>query len=236
MRQSVAGDRRLGDNGSLVEAFARVGERYGYMDVKAEFAAFRDFKVKWVRSYKWVNFDVSDYLMDAPVEVLEGLADTLYMRMKGESEARYNPTVIGWLTSKEFRDINQPIYLTRYRSTSVGTRGKVRDLSDSVTRLVEAGLIDRDPEIKLRWALDSRTNSSSKSSVLMKAIIVSDRLDSEDVTDHVLDYVVYSQISNIAMGYDQNRSSRSGEYARLLERYPMMSEAEEGLRMMDMTL
>jgi hypothetical protein len=52
----------------------------------------------------------------------------------------------------------------------------------------------------------------------------------------VLDYVVYSQISNIAMGYDQNRSSRSGEYARLLERYPMMSEAEEGLRMMDMTL
>ena len=236
MRLSVVGDRRLGDNDSLVEAFARVGERYGYTEVKAEFAAFRDFKVKWVRSYKWVNFDVSDYMKEAPTEVLEGIADTLFMRMKGESEAKYRPTVVGWLTSEEFRRINQATYLSRYRATSVGTKGRVRDLADSVSRLVEAGLIEDDPEIKLRWALDSRTNSSAKSSVLMKTVIVSDRLDSKDVTDHVFDYVVYSQIANIMMGYNPGRSSKGDAYARMLEMYPMMSEAEEGLRMMDMTL
>ena len=49
----------------LNEIFKKVGNDFGY-DVSAEFAAYRDFKIRWQRSYKWAEFQVSDYLKDAP--------------------------------------------------------------------------------------------------------------------------------------------------------------------------
>ena len=53
-------------DGHLTEIFSAVGQRYGYEDVKAEFAPLKDFKVRWQRSYKWAIFTVSDYLDRAP--------------------------------------------------------------------------------------------------------------------------------------------------------------------------
>ncbi|MBR4697714.1 MAG: hypothetical protein IKP18_04675 [Candidatus Methanomethylophilaceae archaeon] len=58
-------------DGHLTEIFLAVGQRYGYEDVKAEFAPLKDFKVRWQRSYKWAIFTVSDYLDRAPDAVLE---------------------------------------------------------------------------------------------------------------------------------------------------------------------
>ena len=37
-------------------ASQNVGRRNGFEDIGAEFAAFRDFKLKWIRSYKWISF------------------------------------------------------------------------------------------------------------------------------------------------------------------------------------
>ena len=53
----------------LNETFKKVGNDFGY-ETSAEYAAFRDLKVRWQRSYKWADFQVSDYLRDAPEEVL----------------------------------------------------------------------------------------------------------------------------------------------------------------------
>ena len=49
----------------LNEIFERIGEENG-MRATAEFAAFTDLKVKWVRTSDWAEFRVSDYLRDAP--------------------------------------------------------------------------------------------------------------------------------------------------------------------------
>ncbi|MFA6803718.1 MAG: hypothetical protein WCR24_04400, partial [Candidatus Methanomethylophilaceae archaeon] len=62
---------------TLKESFRLVGKQYGYDNVDAEFVAFKEFKVKWQRSCGWADFQVSDYLVDAPREVIEGLARTL---------------------------------------------------------------------------------------------------------------------------------------------------------------
>lgn len=66
------------ENRGLTAMFAEAGKRNGYEDVTTEFAAFRDFKVKWTRSYGWANFEVSDYLSDAPEEVLASIGDSEY--------------------------------------------------------------------------------------------------------------------------------------------------------------
>ena len=57
-------------NETLNGIFETVGRRYSYDDISAGFSQFRDFKVRWRRSYKWIEFDVSDYLEDAP-EILK---------------------------------------------------------------------------------------------------------------------------------------------------------------------
>ena len=61
----------------LESAVAYVREQYPDMDIKAQYRDFRDLKVKWVRTTKWVEFDVSDYLSETPAEVLGPFMKTL---------------------------------------------------------------------------------------------------------------------------------------------------------------
>lgn len=61
--------------------------------MKAEFSSFRDLKIKWVRIYKWIEFQVSDYLMRAPEGVIEGLARTIFSKILGTDKS-YSDEVI----------------------------------------------------------------------------------------------------------------------------------------------
>jgi len=54
---------------------------------------------------------VSDYLQDAPEEVLESIATTIMTRIKGEEDGSYSEPTIDYLTSEEFLDRNQPLYV-----------------------------------------------------------------------------------------------------------------------------
>lgn len=47
------------------------------MDIKAQYRDFRDLKVNWTRTYKWIEFDVSDYLSETPAEVLGPFMKTI---------------------------------------------------------------------------------------------------------------------------------------------------------------
>lgn len=42
--------------------FQKVGNDFGFGNVTAEYAPFRDLKVRWQRTYDWASFQVSDYL------------------------------------------------------------------------------------------------------------------------------------------------------------------------------
>lgn len=54
------------------------GHRNGYEDTRAEFAEFRDFKIRWTRSYKWIALEVADYLRNAPKDILESIAESVF--------------------------------------------------------------------------------------------------------------------------------------------------------------
>lgn len=69
----------------LTRAMATAGARNGFEDVMEEFSTFRDFKLKWTRSYRWISFEVSDYPRNAPQSVIKSLAETIYARIGGQN-------------------------------------------------------------------------------------------------------------------------------------------------------
>lgn len=209
--------------------FQMVGEKYGYEDVKAKFTAFRDFKVKWMRSYKWIEFDVSDYLKDAPNEVLEALAKTLFAKIKGEN-ASYPELVVDWLTRPDFVDRNQPIYIRRCRGLSKTCEGANHDLFQAYERLLAKGLVDYDEQIAFRWG--AIEHSVGHSSVLMKTVVISERLDSEEVSEDLLDYALYTQLVHVGMGFNPSGEPRGGHYEEELNKYPNRVEMEDSLHEM----
>lgn len=99
----------------LNRALQNAGRRNGFEDIQAEFVAFRDFKLKWTRSYRWISFEVSDYLRNAPEDVMESLAETMFAKMRGEGKTEYSQEVCDYLNSDGFLKENQGIYLKRFR-------------------------------------------------------------------------------------------------------------------------
>ena len=208
--------------------FEKVGKRHGYEDVKAEFTPFKDFKVKWMRSYKWINFDVSDYLKDAPAEVLEGVADTLFRKIKNE-DATYPDVVYDYLTSAEFIEKNQRRFIQRNRGTTEDD-GALKGAHD---RLVASGIIENDPDIVFMWGTTA-SHKVGHSSVLMKVVILNDRLKGADMD--VLDYAVYSQVVFVGLGFNATGENRGDRYNDLLDKYPNRSEMEEALEDVNLSI
>lgn len=219
------------ENDELSRHFAASGRRHGYDDVDAAFAPFRDFKIRWCRSYRWASFEVSDYLKEAPGPVMATLAETVFDRIAGD-EPEYPGSVCEWLTDPAFARRNQPLYVSRYVGLSVSPAGRHKDLRDSMDRLVTLGLVTDDRDVYLGWSMPSASRSAAGSSVLMKVATVSGRLDSEDVPEQLLDYCLYSQIAHIGMGFNPGTEPRGEEYDRRLSMFPGRRDMETELRRM----
>ncbi len=183
----------------LEAAFRKVGRGYGYESVSAEFTDFREFKVQWSRSCRYAHFRVSDYLSDAPQEVFEGLANTLFAKIAGKEEVPYSKTMREWVLSPAFSENKRPTYIERSDGITGCPEGEERDLMDSVDRLVEMGLIDPDEDFVVSWNEDEKRKAAS-SSLLMRLIAVSSKLDDAEIPDFVVDYAVYSQYLKIVKG------------------------------------
>jgi len=77
-----------------------VGASFGYK-VKVEIAMFCDLKMRWQRTYDWIKFEISDYLLSLSPGCFEELITTLFKRIKGE-EIEYSPKLIEQLQGESF--------------------------------------------------------------------------------------------------------------------------------------
>ena len=216
-------------NKMLTMAMAAAGAKNGFEDVTAEFSAFRDFKLKWTRSYKWISFEVSDYLRNAPQNVIESLAETVFAKMRGEGKMEYSEEVCEYLNSEGFLKDNQGIYLKRFRSISPTPRGENTDLSESYRRLVKRGLVKDDPDIVLRWNTNDRSSSIGSASVLMKTVVMNKALDTEDISENALDYALFTQICHVNIGFGPTRDNDKETWREMISAYPEREEAEKEL-------
>lgn len=216
-----ARNRTVSDE-SLKQIFERVGMAYGYDKVDACFRPFADFKVRWTRSYKWIDFEISDYLDRAPEDVLESLADTIFRRLSG-TECDYSEVLIRYLKDTAPRNTSDYILRNGFRGDSIG---KYHDLNDCVNRLRSQGLIPPDMECILCWD-GNEPGKASGCSVIQRVVWVSTELDRKGVPENVLDYAVYNKMAHIMAGFG-NSASRS-EFSRLDALYPMRGEAMDWL-------
>lgn len=217
------------DNNRLSELFAIAGREKDYKTVNAEFTAYRDFKIRWLRTDEWIEFQVSDYLSEAPDDVMLDLARTIFARIGGEKR-RYGDEVCDWLTSMDFVRKNQPVFLRRTRGLSEDTRGEVRDLADSYQRLIDMGLVERDPQLVLLWRNSRRMESYGYASVLMRVVTMSTKLDASEVPDDVMDYCLYSELSYITVGFAKFGEERRKAHAELVRRFPGREAVLERMR------
>ncbi len=221
----------------LNRAMRNAGIRNGFEDIQAEFAAFRDFKLKWTRSYKWISFEVSDYLRNAPEHVMESLAETIFAKIRGEDGVPYSEEVCDYLNSDGFLKENQGMYLKRFRGISGTARGESVDLLDCYRRLTEKGLVEHDPRLVIRWSCsEDRSGKVGRSSVLMRTIVMNPALDSEDVSEEALDYALYSQICHVNLEFGPTRENDAERYEEMLNRHPYRMQAEAELRRIGVSL
>ena len=219
----------------LNRAMRNAGIRNGYEDITAEFSAFRDFKLKWTRSYKWISFEVSDYLRNAPQSVIESLAETVFAKIKGQDRTGYSEEVCEYLNSERFLRDNQDLFLKRFRGISQTPCGENVDLAEVYMRLVDKGLVERDPSLVIRWGDSNRNdNRIGHSSVLMKTIIINPKLDTEDISENTIDYALYTQICRVNIGFTGNRANNAEMYDEKIALYPEREQAEKELTILNL--
>jgi hypothetical protein len=209
--------------------FKEIGKEYGFDKVEAEFVAFKEFKVRWQRSYKWADFKVSDYLTDAPPEVIAGLCRSLFSKITGEDEG-YSEDMCKWITAPEFSEYKQPLYLKRSRNITRSTEGDSKSLDAAYDRLIGLGLVERDPAIHLTWTKESNVRKIGHCSVLMKVVSISSVLDTDMIPDFVLDHCLYHELCHIMIGFDPSAKRHGEEFSNLEAKYPKRDEAEEWLK------
>jgi len=192
--------------------FADKGKEYGFDEVTAEFSPEGELKIAWIRCGKHIDFWVTDYLENAPEDVLRDLAEVVFRRIKMDPDAQYPDSVINYVGQKGFRDGCRPRYMSRIRGLSTGTEGRNRDLAESHDRLVQNGLADKAQDVVIRWAPMNESRSIGHSSAMMGVVTLNRILDVENVSDEMLDFCLYTQLLFVSLGKIRDMESRRAKY------------------------
>lgn len=211
------------DMTAVREMFAAVGRVYGYEDVEVNFVPYRVMKARWQRTGTEMYLSVSDYLKDAPISVLEDFARTLFGKIAGE-KAGWSDRFRVYLADGGIVEKNRPVFLERFKGVKPAGEHGSRSLEDSIDRLMAEGLISDVDDIEFRYA--SGMHMVSHVSVVMRTVIISDRLDSEDVPEYVLDAQVYKGICQVMAGFDACEEAHQ-ECERRINRYSRMADSEK---------
>lgn len=211
------------DMTAVNSVFAAVGREYGYEDVDVKFVPYRYMKATWQRTATEMYLAVSDYLKDAPAFVLEDFARTLFGKIAGE-KADWSDRFRVYICDGGFVEKNRPVFLERFKGVKPAGEHGSRSLEDSIDRLMAEGLISDVDEIEFRYA--SGMHAASTASPVMRTVIISDRLDSEDVPEYVLDAQVYKGICQVMAGFDACGEARQ-ECERRMKRFSRMADSEK---------
>lgn len=122
------------------------------------------------------------------------IAKTIFSRIKG-NEYEYSDGTVEWLTSDEFVQTNQPVYISR--DMRIGSEeGVHRSIEDSLNGLKDRKLISENlRRARFFWSKGTSSKQSAWPSILMKVIIVNAELDLEDTPNDVSGFVIIRQIS-----------------------------------------
>lgn len=215
----------------LDNTFRTVGTDFGFEDIDAQFAGFKEFKSTWTRCGRKISFQISDYLSDAGPVVLEDFARSLYSRLARQGDGGlYGPCLKEYLSSDAFLERNQPLYLKRSRNLSRTARGERYDLKETYENLVRQGMVSGSPHASLNWTVKENRMRVGYCSVIMHVVAISSLLDNENVPEHVHEYVLYHELLHLEEGLSNGHRHHTSEFRAREHQYPKWRESEDWLR------
>lgn len=214
----------------LRAAVADACSEHGFGSVDASFGSRKEFFYSWRTSGTGIRMVISDYLEDAPDEVLSDLADMICRRARRMSW-REPRSFVDHVSTDGFVIRNRPTYIDRSRNL-LGTDTAAHSLSDSADRLLDMGLLSPEDidNSYMSWTRRPAVRRVGFCSTMMRVVGISIALDSDDVPDLVRDYVVYHECLHLRQGYRVPRNAHDREFRSWERGFPDWQVAESYLR------
>lgn len=89
------------NNKELDRLTKNVCASYGYKESSGDFECFSDFKVNWDRTADKIHFHISDYLKDAPEDIIREMLISILEKINGNAHP-YGSAFAEWVNSPMF--------------------------------------------------------------------------------------------------------------------------------------
>lgn len=199
--------------------------------IDAAFVGRKEFYYSWRVSPGRVELRLSDYLEDAPDDVLEAMVRAMHSRSRGIS-SDLPGTVTDHMSSDVFISGKRPTYIRRSRNLRRTAVGDCRDLHGSVDRLLDSGLLSGEDidNSYISWTRQDNRRRVGFCSTMFRVIGISSALDSPSVPEPVLDYVVYHECLHLRQRYHPGERSHDSRFRAWERMYPDWRSMEAILR------
>ena len=218
----------------ITEVFNSVASELGVGRACVAFGHFSDLKHTWRRQGRDASFKVSDYLENAPEDVIESLAWYLVskafnVRCPDERCEKY----LEYLRSKRLWEDKRSLYLSRARGLCTEPRGQRRDLRTVFEYVNSTYFGSQIGDPTLAWVAESPAKRLGYYFDPLDLLVVNRVFDSERVPRYVLEFVVYHELLHHIDAESGKRARRVQHTRRFREqerRFSSYATAEEWLR------
>lgn len=194
---------------AVIEAFKESAARQGFEDVNVIFSPFTDMKLKWVRGFNLIHFDLPDYLKDLPGDIAREFADSLWDTIQGTKGVQYPQSLRDYLDSAEFVERNRPTYIKRLRGFDTEDTGRI---DEAMQYLADRDLLRVD-NVTVGWT-SRRIAGSSR----IFRVVAVPKVDG--VSTKLLASVIYHELCRIELSWNQDKEA----YKELLSRFEEVTE------------
>lgn len=198
---------------------------------KATFVATKDFNIAWNASRYTLSMTVSDYLDDAPGEVIREFLRGALTYIYGGKHV-FGKKYLDYIKSDEFILRKRPIFYKRSRNIARTDVGRYRNLFDSVDRLLDRGLLDESDidNTVFSWSKTVNTTRLGYCAQMFRVVVISAVFDDDSIPERYLDYVVYHECLHLRQGYRPfDRHPHDSEFHRQESLYPGFDEINDEL-------
>ncbi len=215
----------------LFDISSPIVDSVGYTLADASFYKPKEFQASWKRRGDRIELKISDYLIDAPDEVIGSFVRTV-IRTVSKKDPRYEKEYLDWVTSDSFINEKRKIYLRRSRNLTLSSEGNERDLITSLDRLLDDGILEPNDidNSFFSWTNMPNIRKVGFCSPMMRVVGISSILDDVNVPEFVLDYVVYHESLHLAQGYRPGVRAHDTTFRKKERAFPRYEEAERYLR------
>ena len=178
-----------------------------------------------------IQIELSDYLEEAPDNVLRDVCRSIVQWSLGRRFSAPQ-SLSDYIHSDSFIVSNRPKYLRRSRSFLMSQQGRNKNLIDSVERLMYNDLV-YDDDIRnsyFTWATHMAKYRFGQCNQTFRVVSVNPILDSDDIPDHVLDYVVYHEILHLRQDMSKKHRPHNAQFKSWEHMFPGYEEANRYLR------